>query len=129
MARAASRDKEKSFSKCNIKKHFSRNLTHVEQRILNLVKKTANYFSLSNEISIAIFNCYLTVSRHVKTNKNHIVFLAFSVYYISEKIMDINPIKIPEICHLFTIFDHHITPRLILKNKLQYERILAEKLF
>ena len=129
MARVGFRDKEKTFSKCNIEEHFSKNLPQIEQRTLNLVEKIAIFFSLSNDVSIDIFNCYLALSRQVKTNRNHLVFLAFSVHYISEKMMDINPITIPEICHLFTIFDHRITPRLILKNRLQYERIVAEKLY
>ncbi len=128
MTRTGFRDKKVLFSKGNIENHFGKNLTQVEQRILNLVKKTGIYFSLPNNISIDIFNCYLTVSRYVKTNRNHLIFLAFSVYYISEKMMDINPITLPEICHLFTIFDHRITPRLILKNRLQYEKILAGKI-
>ncbi len=129
MARAGFIDKEKSFSKYNIEKHFGKNLTHVEQRNLNLVEKTAIFFNLSNDVSIDIFNCYLTLSRHIKTNKNHLIFLAFSVYYISEKEMGTKPLTIAEICHLFTIFDHRITPRRILKNGHQYERILAKKLY
>ncbi|KKL89706.1 hypothetical protein LCGC14_1912000 [marine sediment metagenome] len=85
MARAGFRDKEKSLSKCNIEKHFGKKLTQVEQRILNLVEKTAIFFSLSNEVSIDIFNCYLALSRHIKTNKNHLIFLAFSVYYLLKR--------------------------------------------
>ena len=129
MARAGFIDKEKSFSKCKIEKHFGKNLTQVEERILNLVEKTAIFFSLSNEVSIEIFTCYLALSSHIKTNKNHLIFLAFSVYYITEKMEDTDPLTIAEICHLFTIFDHRITPKLILKNRHRYERILAEKLY
>ncbi len=37
MARADFTNKEKLVSQCNIEKHFSKDLTHVEQKILNLI--------------------------------------------------------------------------------------------
>ena len=127
--RLISSNQQKLFRK--LKKYYSLPLKiknhETDYRILKILNKITNYLKLSSQLKNRAAYFYQRIKRNAKYIRNHISLIGYCIFFASREYSYNAPIGIREICNVFTIMGHRISPKLILRDSLEYQSIIKDK--
>ncbi|NGX49150.1 MAG: hypothetical protein K940chlam5_00746 [Candidatus Anoxychlamydiales bacterium] len=95
-----------------------------EYRIFNLLNKVVPYLNLNKNIQTNSAYFYKKITKEEEKILNNLALIAFCVFYAVRQEYHNAPITISEISAVFQNFGHRVTPRLILRNGVNYKHHL-----
>ncbi|MHA1583657.1 MAG: hypothetical protein ACTSWL_00255 [Promethearchaeota archaeon] len=98
-----------------------------DYRVLKILTTITKYLNLSESVKNRAAYFYQIVKKKAKSIKNHISLIGFCIFYASREFSYNAPISIREICVVFKNLGHRISPKLIIRDSLEYKHILNIK--
>jgi len=98
-----------------------------DYRILKVLDKIVNHLDLSQQVKNRAAYFYRRIKKNAEKITNHVSLIAFCIFYSSREFSHNAPINIHELCSIFKEFGHRINPRLIIRDNIQYSKIIKNK--
>jgi transcription initiation factor TFIIB len=114
-----------------LKKYYSLPLKiknrETDYRILKILSKVVQYLKLSSPVKNRAAFIYQKIKRNAKFIRNHVSLIGFCIFYASREFTHNAPISIRELCQVFRTMNHRISPRLIIRDSIEYQCFIKEK--
>lgn len=117
---------QKKFKK--LKRYYSLPLKiknhETDYRILKILNDISKNLNLTEIVKQRAAYFYQTIKKRAPKITNHVTLIAFCVFYASREYQQHSPLSIKEMCDLFVKMGHRISPKLIIRDSLQYKGFL-----
>ena len=98
-----------------------------DYRVLRILNKITKYLGLSSIVKNRAAYYYQSIKRKASSIRNHISLIGFCIFYASREFCSNAPVSIREICKIFTMLGHRVSPRLIIRDSIEYQKFLKKK--
>lgn len=121
---------QKKFSK--LKKFYSlptKIKNHeTDYRILKILSQISEYLCLSNLVKSRAAYLYHDIKRKAPLIVNHVSLIGCCIFQASKENKSHSPIGIKELCKTFRLLGHRINPKLIIRDYLEYQKFLNNRI-
>ncbi len=98
-----------------------------DYRILRILNNITKYLRLSSIVKNHAAYYYQSIKHKAPSIRNHISLIGFCIFYASREFCSNAPVSIREICKIFTMLGHRVSPRLIIRDSIEYQKFLKKK--
>jgi len=98
-----------------------------DYRILKILGKIVEYMALSPIIRNRAAYLYHEIKKKAPSIKNHVSLIGYCIFQASRENKDRCPISLKELCQVFSILGHRINPKLIIRDNMEYQKIIKKK--
>ncbi|MHA1721026.1 MAG: hypothetical protein ACTSWX_06340 [Promethearchaeota archaeon] len=98
-----------------------------DYRILRILNNITKYLRLSSAVKNRAAYYYRSIKNKAPSIRNHISLIGFCIFYAAREYSNNAPISIREICEAFNIVGHRVSPRLILRDSIEYQNHIKKK--
>ena len=98
-----------------------------DYRVLRVLNSITKYLGLSSIVKNRAAYYYQSIKRRSPSIRNHISLIGFCIFYASREFCSNAPVSIREICNIFNIKGHRVSPRLIIRDSIDYQEFLKKK--
>ena len=98
-----------------------------DYRVLRILNNVTKYLRLSSIVKNRAAYYYQSIKRKSPSIRNHISLIGFCIFYATREFCSNAPVSIREICNIFNIMGHRVSPRLIIRDSIDYQKFLKKK--
>ena len=95
-----------------------------DYRIMKILNKITLYLNLAENVKNRAAYFYRIIKKSAVKITNHVSLIGFCIFYASREFFHNAPIGLRELCETFKLLGHRISPKLIIRDSLEYKQFL-----
>jgi transcription initiation factor TFIIIB Brf1 subunit/transcription initiation factor TFIIB len=95
-----------------------------DYRIMKILNKITLYLKLAEVVKNRAAYFYRIIKKKAPKITNHVSLIGFCIFYASREFLKNAPISLRELCETFKMLGHRISPKLIIRDSLDYKGFL-----